>query len=272
MKLSNAPQPVSAKLITLEEQTEFFTQKVAKGEHAIAAARQRLDDGMHDQGEYNDLDAALKQLLADKPVLEKKLRAAQSVLSACKSWIATLLPDTILEVVTPKTNGHDLASVRAKLTAAEAELEALRAVPEPSSDIEERVGAYVREMARPTISGVGSGERLRVVWPGGGWDGSGPREHRADPLSLIALLHPDEMVTALLAEIERMADTPLPHAERKKRIAALQAELAELAYVEEMLVAAALANGEDVQRSALAPPAAVLGVRIVEAKRATRAA
>ena len=90
-------------------------------------------------------------------------------------------------------------------------------------------------------------------------------------MSLIALLHPDEMVTALLAEIERMADTPLPRAERKRRIAALAAEVMSLHYVEEALVAAAIAIGEDVQRSPSASPQAVLGVRVAGTK-ATRAA
>jgi hypothetical protein len=32
-------------------------------------------------------------------------------------------------------------------------------------------------MARPEITGVGGGERLKVVWPGAGWGSSGPREH-----------------------------------------------------------------------------------------------
>jgi hypothetical protein len=73
--------------------------------------------------------------------------------------------------------------------------------------------------------------------------------------------------------------TPLPTNARRRaplrwtnwRSAALEAELAELAYVEEAVVVAALAKGQDVQRSALAPPAAVLGVRVAETK-ATRAA
>jgi hypothetical protein len=50
--------------------------------------------------------------------------------------------------------------------------------------------------------------------------------------------------------------------ERKKRIAVLETEIAELAYVEEALVA----KGEDEQRSRDAPLAAVLGVRIAKAK------
>ncbi len=58
------------------------------------------------------------------------------------------------------------------------ELEALRAAPTPSADIEQRICAYVEATARPTISGIGKGERLKVIWPGAGWDSSGLREHR----------------------------------------------------------------------------------------------
>jgi len=83
---------------------------------------------------------------------------------------------------------------------------------------------------------------------------------------------PDTMVAALMREVERMANGPLPQAARHKRIAALEREISELAYIEEALVAAAIADGEDVQRSPGAQPHAVLGVRVVEARRLTRAA
>jgi hypothetical protein len=68
-----------------------------------------------------------------------------------------------------------------------------------------------------------------------------------------------------MTEVERMANDPLPVAQRPPRIAALERELEELHRVEETLVAAAIAAGQSVHRSPSAPPAAVLGVRI-EAK------
>ena len=73
-------------------------------------------------------------------------------------------------MVEVNTDGRDLEKVCAQLKDAEAELAALRAVPTPCADIEERVKGYVQEMARPTISGISDGERLRVSWPGSGWD------------------------------------------------------------------------------------------------------
>jgi hypothetical protein len=63
----------------------------------------------------------------------------------------------------------------------------------------------------------------------------------------LALLFPDAMVAALMRDVERMANDPLPQAARQKRIAALEHEIEQLAYVEEPLVAAAIADGEDVQ-------------------------
>jgi hypothetical protein len=88
----------------------------------------------------------------------------------------------------------------------------------------------------------------------------------------MALLFPDAVTAALMTEVERMANDPLPQAERKKRIAALEQEIEQLAYVEEAVVADAIARGEDVQRSSSAPPQAVLQVRVAEAAKSSRAA
>jgi hypothetical protein len=74
--------------------------------------------------------------------------------------------------------------VSANLETAKAELR--RRVPTPSDDIEERIRAYVESTARPTITGIGKGEKLKVVWPGAGWDVKGPIEHRAEVLPMMA--------------------------------------------------------------------------------------
>jgi len=95
-------------------------------------------------------------------------------------------------------------------------------------------------------------------------------EHSCDPLALLAALLPDRMLSLVMAEVERMANDPLPVAERAPRIAALERELDELHRVEEALVAVAIAAGQPVHRSPSAPPSAVLGVTV--AKRVSRAA
>jgi hypothetical protein len=72
------------------------------------------------------------------------------------------------------------------------------------------------------------------------------------------------MLARVMAEVERMANDPLPVAQRPPRIAALERELDELYRLEEALVAAAIAAGQPIYRSPSAPPAAVLGVRVAD--------
>jgi hypothetical protein len=80
----------------------------------------------------------------------------------------------------------------------------------------------------------------------------------------MAALFPDRMLALVMGKIERMANAPLPVAQRAPRVAALERELDELHRVEEALVAAAIATGQPVHRSPSAPPAAVLGVRVAD--------
>jgi hypothetical protein len=89
-------------------------------------------------------------------------------------------------------------------------------------------------------------------------------------MALLAALFPDRMLALVMGEVERMANDPLPVAQRAPRIAELESELDELHRVEEVLVAKAIAAGELVHRSPTGSPAAVLGVRV--AGRASRAA
>ena len=155
------------------------------------------------------------------------------------------------------------------LKGAVTELDALKRAPAPSIDIEQRVRDYLRGLA-PKVRGVGVGERLSILFPGAQAPSGYISEHTADPLALIAALFPDEMLGLVMAEVERMANDPLPLAQRPARIATLERELDELSYVEEALVAVAIAAGQPVHRSPSAPPAAVLGVRVAE--RVSRAA
>jgi hypothetical protein len=72
------------------------------------------------------------------------------------------------------------------------------------------------------------------------------------------------MLSLVMGEVERMANDPMPVAQRPPRIAALERELDELHRIEEALVAVAIATGQLVYRSPSAPPAAVLGVRVAD--------
>jgi hypothetical protein len=144
--------------------------------------------------------------------------------------------------------------VRERIKEAEDELALLRAVPTPAPDIRDRVEAYVQSLAQPEVRGICAGQKLEVKWP-------------SSAIAVFALLSPEKVQEVILAEVERVANDPLPIKERRARIAELKREIDELAYVEEALVVTSGA-----ERSPGAPPHAVLGVRVVEAKHVMRAA
>ena len=79
-------------------------------------------------------------------------------------------------------------------------------------------------------------------------------------LPLMLLLFPDQMRDALLAEVERMSNTPLPPQQRAERMKVLEEEVDQLQRVEEVLIAR-----EGAERSTNCAPAAVLGVRVTDA-------
>ena len=69
------------------------------------------------------------------------------------------------------------------------------------------------------------------------------------------------MRDALLAEVERMSNTPLPPQQRAERIKLLEEEVDQLQRVEEVLIAR-----EGAERLTNCAPAAVLGVRVTDAR------
>jgi hypothetical protein len=263
MNRRHIPAAVLAKLTELSDAAEYLSETLIRTEEGIASARTRLSGNFRSEAEYDDLRATLKQMVDDLPGLRRRCGTAQSTYSACQKFLDKLPDDATLEPVIIDIDGHDLDEVRAKINAIKAELATLRAVPIPSADIEKRLQGYVEAMARPQITGIGEGEKLKVIWPGAGWDTRGPIEHRADPLALAALMFPDEMTAGLMREVER---TTGDRKARQLRISGLESELLELAYVEEAICGA---NGAE--RSPGAPPQAVLGVKVVESKRAKRA-
>jgi hypothetical protein len=264
MSRQKLPNSVQRKIAELDEQVEYLTRKLANTDQAITESRRRLTGTFANDREYADLREALADLVNNKPILEKKLHTAQRTLSRCKAFIDELPAGTVLEPVSIDVKGFTLADVRAWIEEAQNELKKLRAAPTPSDDIEQRVKAYVEAMGRLTITGIGKGEKLKVVWPGAARDFKGPVEQSAELLPMMALLHPNEMVEALMREVDRMADVPIPRKERPKHIAELERKISHLRYIEGAICAATSA-----EHSPSAPPEAVLQVKLVrEAERA----
>jgi predicted nucleic acid-binding Zn-ribbon protein len=249
MRRNLIPIEVQGKLDKFEREVESLTKRVAKTEGGIAGARERLSGGFQKDEDYNDIRATLDQLVAELPKFQRKLDDAQYVLADCRAFLEDLPDDVTLQPVAPvKPNGADLASVRRRIANAEDEIAQLSAIPVPASDIESRVQEYVNALARPKVTGVATGQRLQVTWPD-------------DVIAVLALLLPDQMTSALVQDVERQSNAPMPLAERKKRIAELKAQV-------DTLQRAALALGD----SNGLPPEVVLGVRVVKREPAKRSA
>jgi hypothetical protein len=107
--------------------------------------------------------------------------------------------------------------------------------------------SYVQDMTRPVIGGIGTGEVLSVQWPTG--------LH-----ALLAFVEPDLLAERLLAEINQIANTPHPLAEREQQIAELEGEIDRLQRSEEAIV---VATGAPRETGCL--PWVVLGVKAIEA-------
>ena len=75
----------------------------------------------------------------------------------------------------------------------------------------------------PIIGGIGADEALTVRWPTG--------LH-----ALMAFLQPDVLVERLMTEIDRIANTPRPLAQRERKIAELEGEIDRLQRIEEAIV------------------------------------
>ena len=99
----------------------------------------------------------------------------------------------------------------------------------------------------PIIGGIGADEALTVQRPTG--------LH-----ALTAFLQPDVLVERLMTEIDRIANTPCPLAQREQQIAKLEEEIDRLQRTEEAIVVATGAP-----REAGCPPWVVLGAKAIEA-------
>ena len=76
---------------------------------------------------------------------------------------------------------------------------------------------------------------------------------------MLAFVEPDVLIERLRAEIDRIANTPCPLAQRERKIAELEGEIDRLMRIEESLI---VATGANANRECL--PAVVLGVKAVE--------
>ena len=110
----------------------------------------------------------------------------------------------MLEQIIPDIeDGLALGDLRARVRKLKDQVEALKRVPVPASDIKQKVRGYVERLPMPIIGGIGADESLTVQWPMG--------LH-----ALMAFLQPDVLVERLMLAINQIANTPCPLAQRER--------------------------------------------------------
>ena len=170
------------------------------------------------------------------------------MLGRCRAWLADLPPGAVLEQIIPDVEaGLSLSEVRARIKKLQSQVDALKRVPVPASDIEQKVRTYVERLPMPIIGGIGVGEAITVQWPTG--------LH-----ALLAFVEPDVLAERLMGEIDQIANTPCPLAQRERKITDLEREIDQLQRSEEAIVVATGAP-----RQPGSPAWVVLGVKALEA-------
>src|SRR5262245_63915786 len=125
-------------------------------------------------------------------MLQRQRPIEADILGRCRAWLAALPSGTVLEQIIPNIeDGLALGDVRARVRKLKDHVEALKRVPVPASDIEQKVRTYVERMPMPIIGGIGAGESLTVQWQTG--------LH-----ALLAFVEPDVLTERLMGEIDRI--------------------------------------------------------------------
>jgi hypothetical protein len=249
MDLSQAPAFAAVKLAMLSDACATATIRADELTAKISDLRDRWSGRTSRQGDHPEkLRIEIEQRLEEQKALQRQRPIEADILSRCRAWLASLPPRAALEQIIPDVeDGLSLSDVRAHIKKLQNQVEALKRVPVPASDIEQKVRTYVERLPMPTIGGIGAGESFTVQWQTG-----------LD--ALMAFLQPDVLVERLMTEIDRIANTPWPLAQREQLIADLEREIDRLQRTEEAIVVATGAP-----REAGCPPWVVLGVKVVEA-------
>ena len=255
MDLSQAPAFVAAKMAMLSDARATAATRADELTAQISDVRDQLNGRAWRQGDDPaKLSIELDRLLAEQKTLQRQRPIEAHTIDRCRAWLEALPPATVLKQIIPRVeDGLSLRDVRERIKKMQGSVTALKGVPIPPSDIREKVRTYVEGLTRPVIGGIGTGEVLSVQWPTG--------LH-----ALMAFLQPDVLVDRLMVEVNRIANTPCPLAEREQRIAKLEEEIDRLQRTEEAIVVATGAP-----REPGCPPWIVLGVKVIE-ERGARAA
>jgi hypothetical protein len=88
-------------------------------------------------------------------MLQRQRPIEADILGRCRAWLAALPPRAVLEQIIPDVeDGLSLSDVRARTKKLQNQVEALKRVPVPASDIEQKVRTYVERLPMPALAGL----------------------------------------------------------------------------------------------------------------------
>ena len=156
MDLSNVPGFVSAKLAAFSDarataavRADQLTQELADFRDRWSGTKYRASD------EHTDFRSEVDQRLEEQKLITARLSTFGRIIDDCRAWLEQLPSSTVLEQVTVAAEtGVTLPQVRAQINHFEAEVKALKQVPLPAVDIEQKVEAYIASLTQPVIRGV----------------------------------------------------------------------------------------------------------------------
>lgn len=281
------PGPAQNKLTTIRLRAADAKALQASGSRSIAGLRQQEQHHMStlarlkSGGQYDntkrdiaEAEAALSAVQAEIASLltmigdrDRRLRNEVDTLQRLEAWaertnsrkfrpVAPVKPDlggaTIVEA---------LASVRGKISDAQADWNRIKAASLPAADLKAAVRAQVATLATPPTIRNRSGD-VAVDWPG--QIPGGELQYQRTGLGFLAWLAGDQIVARLEAEIDATTDEQRTVSAEAKAAADTEFPAIILAHerVEEALIEMATAAGLDVLRRPDASPLAVLGIEL----------
>jgi hypothetical protein len=288
VRLDQLPPFVMARLLSLEQDA-----RAADSAARDAAAAWQHAQTIRASGSVgNAIAEQLPELFERQRRSEALRQHLAEVVDRVRGWLERLPDGTVLERHEPMLSDEDLADLEValaethkRLKAADKEQDKLLALPTASEDIEERVRAYVAnlaERARPFVKGIGEGRQLSVRWPpktdsarstpgsreNTAWPEERWPEDNANPLLLMALFQPKPLAEVILVEIEREVNAEVPLEQRQRRLAQLEGEIETL----ERKAAAIAARSGGLKGYGSARADAVLGVVVEKPQRGLAAA
>jgi hypothetical protein len=120
----------------------------------ISDVRDRLNGRVWRQGDDPaELRIEFDRLLAEQKALQARRPIDMGIIESCKAWLAALPTATLLEQVNPGVeDGLSLSAVRARIKKLKNQVEVLKGVPIPPSNVREEVQTYVQRLTRrPTL-------------------------------------------------------------------------------------------------------------------------